>query len=108
MKNVFSSQAISTIANIGVIVGLAFLIMEIRQANKIAVANTEIEIRSLFSGVNEALYAVPGFDELLVKLKDEDAELFADRNRACERIRAAAHQYLAGDRNRLCERYGTA
>ena len=49
--------------------------MEIRQANMIATATAEIEIRALFSEINEAFYAVPEINELLVKARDPDAEL---------------------------------
>ena len=77
MRKIDSSQLAATLANIGVIIGLVFLILEIQQANKIATATTEIEIRSLFSELNEALYAVPEFSELLVKAQDRDAELTA-------------------------------
>ena len=77
MRRIDSSQLAATLANIGVIIGLVFLVLEIQQANKIATATTEIEIRSLFSELNEALYAVPKFSELLVKAQDRDAELTA-------------------------------
>jgi len=60
-------RLLSIFANFGVLVGILFLIMEIQQANRIATTAAEIEIRSLFSGVNEAAYAVPGMDALLVK-----------------------------------------
>ncbi len=73
MRKVFSSQFVATLANVGVIIGLVFLVLEIRQANSIATAATEIEIRSLFSGLNEAMYSVPGFDELLVKAQSREA-----------------------------------
>jgi hypothetical protein len=75
LRNVNAGQLISTLANVGVIVGLIFLILEIRQANRIAKATTEIGTRSLISETNEAHYAVPGFPELLVKLKNKNAEL---------------------------------
>jgi hypothetical protein len=83
MRNVFSSQLIATLANIGVIIGLIFLVLEIRQSNRIATATSEIEIRTMFSELNEALYAVPEFDQLLVKAQDRNAELTAE-----EEIRA--------------------
>ena len=86
LRNFISSQLISTLANVGVIVGLVFLVLEIRQANRIATASTEIEIRSLFSELNEAMYAVPEFDVLLVKAQDKDAELTP-----VERIRAMGY-----------------
>lgn len=86
MRKIFTSQLVSTLANVGVIIGLVFLVLEIRQANRIATATTEIEIRSLFSQLNEAMYAVPEFDELLVKAQDSDAEFTP-----VERIRAMGY-----------------
>lgn len=73
----FSSNLVDTLANIGVIVGLIFLVMEIRQANRIATATAEIETRSMFSEINEAIYGVPEIGQLLVKCRDRDAELSA-------------------------------
>ena len=83
LRKIFSSQLISTLANVGVIIGLVFLALEIRQANRIATAATEVEIRSLFSGLNETMYAVPGLDELLVKAQNRKAEFTP-----AERVRA--------------------
>ena len=83
MRKIDTGQVAATLANIGVIVGIIFLIVEIQQANKIATVAAEIEIRALFSEVNEALYAVPGFSDLLVKAQDQNAELTAK-----EKIRA--------------------
>jgi hypothetical protein len=75
MRKFDSNQLAATLANIGVIIGLVFLVLEIQQSNKIATATTEIEIRSLFSELNEALYAVPEVNELLVKAQNPDAKL---------------------------------
>ena len=77
LRKAFSSQLVATLANVGVIVGLFFLVLEIRQANRIATATAEIEIRAMFSELNEALYAVEGFNELLVKAQNRDAQLTA-------------------------------
>lgn len=68
-------RLLSISANFGVLVGILFLIMEIQQANRIATTAAEIEIRSLFSGVNEAAYAVPGMDALLVKAQSQNEVL---------------------------------
>ena len=88
MKNINASQLVSTLANVGVIIGLVFLILEIQQANRIAEATTEIGIRSLISETNEAQYAVPGFSELLVKLKNQDAQLTEE-----ELVRTSGYVY---------------
>ncbi len=83
MREINTGQLVSTLANIGVIIGLVFLIFEIQQANNIATAATEIEVRSLYSELNEALYAVPEVNELLTKARDRNAKLTAQ-----EEIRA--------------------
>jgi hypothetical protein len=88
LRNVNASQLVSTLANVGVIIGLVFLILEIQQANRIALATTEIGTRSLMSEINEALYAVPGFSELLAKMKNQNAELTEE-----EEIRAIGYVY---------------
>ena len=75
MQKIETGQLIATFANVGVIVGLVFLILEIQQANRIAIATSEIEVRSLYSELNEALYAVPEINELLVKAQDGNVEL---------------------------------
>ena len=70
-----TGNLVDTLANIGVIIGLVFLVLEIRQANSIATATAEIETRSMFSEINEAIYGVPEVGQLLVKCRDRDAEL---------------------------------
>jgi len=75
MQRIDLGRTLGTLANLGVIVGIVFLIAEIQQSNRIATAATEIEIRSLLSGINEALYAVPGVAEFLVKCRQHDATL---------------------------------
>ena len=74
-RKILSGDLVNTLANIGVIVGLVFLVMEIRQANRIATATAEIETRNMFSEVNAAIYGVPEISQLLVKCRDKNAEL---------------------------------
>ena len=73
---------------IGVILGLLLVAYEVRQANRIAKVTTEIGTRSLTSEINAAQYAVPGFSELLVKLKNKNAELTEE-----ELVRANGYVY---------------
>lgn len=75
MQKIDTGQLVATLANFGVIVGLVFLILEIQQANRIAIASSEIEIRSLYSEINEALYAVPEINQLLLKSQDANVQL---------------------------------
>ena len=62
-------------ANIGVIVGILFLAVEIRQSNRIAIASTEIDVRNSFASSNRSLYSDSDFAELIVKISDVDAQL---------------------------------
>jgi hypothetical protein len=75
MKKIEPGSIITAIANVGVIIGIVFLVVEIRQSNQIATASTEIEIRTLFSGINEAFYAAPGMARILVKAQDRGEQL---------------------------------
>ena len=67
MKKLDLGSTVVMLANLGVIIGIGFLVIEIQQSNRIATAETEIEIRAQLSEVNEAFYAVPGMAALLVK-----------------------------------------
>jgi len=62
-------------ANLGVLVGIVFLAVEVRQSNRIAVATTEISVREQFRSNNEAVLANDAIAELLVKAADVNAEL---------------------------------
>ena len=62
------------IANLGVIVGIAFLVLEIRQSNRIAIASNEIELRKGWAGINEVIVSNMQVAELLAKARNRDAE----------------------------------
>lgn len=53
-------------ANVGVLVGILFLIFELQQANRIATTTAEVEIRNQFGEINAALYS----DEVLAEIVD--------------------------------------
>ena len=61
---------LTLIANIGVIIGIAFLAVEIRQANRIAIATTEIGVRNSWLQLNESIYSSAEVAELWVKAAD--------------------------------------
>jgi len=61
-------------ANVGVIVGIVFLALEIRQSNLIAIATAEISIRDGYSALNESIYGNAEFAEILFKARDADAQ----------------------------------
>jgi hypothetical protein len=66
---------LTLLANTGVLIGIIFLALEIRQSNRIAIASTEISIRDQFKTINELVLANDAVAELLVKAKDANAEL---------------------------------
>jgi len=65
---------LSLIANLAVLVGIAFLALEIRQANRIAIATSEISIRSEYKALNELILANDDVAQLLVRALDPDAD----------------------------------
>lgn len=62
------------IANLGVIVGIVILVLEIRQSNRIAIASNEIELRQGWAGINEVIVSNMQVAELLAKARNPDAE----------------------------------
>jgi hypothetical protein len=72
-------EAVGAIAEIGgalvVIFTLIYLARQIRLSNRIAIANTEIEVRNAFGTINESVYSNPAVAELFVKVTDPDAKL---------------------------------
>ncbi len=64
-------------ANVGVIAGILFLAVEIQQANRIAIASTEIDVRNSLAGINESIYSNPEIAELIVRSANSDAEVTA-------------------------------
>ena len=65
---------LTLIANIGVIVGIAFLAIEIRQANRIAIASTEIGVRNGWLQLNESIYSSSEVAGLWIKATDPDTQ----------------------------------
>ena len=59
---------------IAIIASLLFLAFEIKQSNRIAVASTEIGIRSGYSEFNRGLYSGNGIAEILTKATELDVE----------------------------------
>lgn len=68
---------LTLLANFGVLVGIIFLAVEVRQSNRIAIATTEISVRDQFKTNNELVLANDAVAELLVKAADADAEFSA-------------------------------
>ncbi len=68
---------LTLLANIGVLVGIIFLVVEIRQSNRIAIATTEISVRGQWLLHNEYVLTNHAVAELLVKAADPDADFSA-------------------------------
>ena len=81
---------LTLLANIGVLVGIVFLAIEVRQSNRIAVAATEISIRDQFNSINEQILANDGLANLLVIATDANA-VFS----AVETEKLYAYMYLS-------------
>ena len=65
---------LTLIANIGVIIGIVFLALEIQQANRIAIASTEIGVRNNWLQLNESIYANSEVAELWIKAADPNTQ----------------------------------
>lgn len=81
---------LTLLANIGVLVGIVFLAIEVRQSNRIAVAATEISVRDQFNSINEQILANDVLAQLLVKATDAKAVFTA-----VESEKLYAYMYLS-------------
>lgn len=67
------NERLQILASLSVLAGLVFLALEIRQANRIAIATTEITVRESFASSNESVYTNPEIAALLAKARHADA-----------------------------------
>ncbi len=74
------NERLQILALLGVLAGLIFLALEIQQANRIAIATTEITVREGWGSVNETIFTNPETAALLAKARIADAE-FSDAER---------------------------
>ena len=72
------TQWLTLLANIGVIVGIVVLVIEIQQANRIAIASTEIEVRNSYDDINVSIYSDPNLTGLLMGLSDANNQISPD------------------------------
>lgn len=61
-------------ANLGVIVGLVFVALEIRQANKIALVSTELGVRDTYAQLNETVYTNSEVADVLFRARDSETK----------------------------------
>ena len=57
-----------------VVLSLLFVAFQIQQANRIAIATTEIEVTNNYSSLNEFMMENTGFNEVYLRLGEEGAE----------------------------------
>jgi len=67
-------------ANLGVIAGIFFLALEIRQSNRIALVANETDVRRSYSDITQAVFTNRDSAELLARATNPDAE-FDDAER---------------------------
>ena len=74
------NEWLQILTSLGVLAGIIFLALEIQQANRIAIATTEITVREAFGSSNESVYTNSETAALLAKARSADAE-FSDAER---------------------------
>ena len=72
MINLSANKTTALISNIAVIIGIIILVLEVRQANQIAITQSEISIRNSFQERHREIYANPYVAKLLTKQVDEE------------------------------------
>ena len=73
MKKLDLGQTITILANVGVIAGIVFLVFELQQSNRIAIASTEMGIRNGYSELNRGIYTNSDVAELMSKASELNA-----------------------------------
>ena len=75
MKIADLNEWLSLLANVGVLIGIIFLIVELQQTNRIARVSAEYEIRNNFSALNELNMSDPEYAEWIVGINQPDTVL---------------------------------
>ena len=65
---------LTLLANVGVLAGIVFLALEVRQSNRIAIATTELSVWGTYVSLNQMSLEYEGMAALLVKAGNSDAE----------------------------------
>lgn len=73
MRNLDLGQTITILANLGVIAGIVFLGIELRQNNELIEAQARYVRTERITGVARDMFAVPGRAEMIVKLGNGEA-----------------------------------
>ena len=97
MKKIDLSQTITILANIGVIAGIAFLAVELRQNNELMRAAARDAQNTRIQEYVEQVYMVPGLAEITLKARSEtpltEVEQFKLLSRQGRRLRGMEAQW---------------
>ena len=77
MKTKILSDWLTLAANFGVIAGILFLALEIRQSNRIALVTNEVSIRQTYAESNRATFTNKESAELIARAQDSGAKFDA-------------------------------
>lgn len=95
MKLSHLNEWLSLIANMGVLVGIVFLIVELQQTNRIAQVSAEYELRNNFSSLNELHMANEEYSDFVVRTFYPDTMADGDEFRARQAINRLLNIWLA-------------
>ena len=70
MKKIDLGQAVTLLANVGVIAGIVFLAVELQQNNELMGAAARAAQNERIQDFVEQRYTVPGLAEILIKARD--------------------------------------
>lgn len=85
-----SKQFVEAIGLLAVVLSLLLVAYEIRQSNRIAVVNTEFDLRNRYQATNLALLTDPEMVDFLVRMRTPGVPLEGP-----DQVRAAAWTYLS-------------
>ena len=98
MKKLDLGQTITILANLGVIAGIVFLGIELRQNNQLMETVARQARNQRLIEINRDIYTVPGFAELLVKVGRSEALTEVEEHKlyafAFMRLRMVEAQFL--------------
>ncbi len=98
MKKVDLGQSIGILANVGVIAGIVFLVIELQQNNELLEAQARSERNQRVMNLRSDIYSNPVLAEILVKIRNgetlTEAEQFQADFYALRRINGLEAQYL--------------
>ena len=75
-----ANRWLALFANVSVLAGIVFLALEVRQANRIAIASTEMSVWGTYVSLNQMPLENEGVAALLVKASDRNAEFTSEEN----------------------------